>query len=189
MRARSPRLMLAGLMLAAVALGGCRQAPAPRLPESVWIPSAGASFTTLERDTHFSRVPARGRDLLIHEERDGNGWLTWIVSLPDTPKLNEPLEVGPDSRDAVRAWIMEQVPGLPTHASPADGRLIVHAKEADAVHATVDLSAESAPPHAGSDFGPRVRLTRKLEWVRAGVDSTQPQELKTRGGESATPSP
>lgn len=167
---------------AAFALSGCAKAPVAAAPDSTWIPASTASFATIDRDTHFARVHAEGMDLLVHEEPYDDGSMIWILNVPDTPRLNTPVDLGQGARAAARGWVVERPRNGPSHAAELDGRIVIHSKDAEAIRATVDVSASRGPSGAGAEFDSRVRLTKKLEWIRTGVTTPEYTELPTRGG-------
>jgi len=91
----------------------------------------------------YSLVPAVGRDLLVLEEtgapaRGQAGRLTWFLDIPSDAPVGHPLDLG---HAAVRGWVLEQIVGLPAHAAPLSGRVIIHERRERSLLATLVVSA------------------------------------------------
>ncbi|HVZ93081.1 MAG TPA: hypothetical protein VG797_01080 [Phycisphaerales bacterium] len=185
--------LLAAALSASLVLCGCAStesttAPAPEAATEAtgqWIPAAEPKFATIARSTTYARVHSSTHDLLVFEDPYSDGTMIWLISIPSTARLSQPIDLERGEKAAARGWVIERLGnGRESHLAELDGRVVVHAKDAEVVRATADVSAVRGPAAAGSEFDSRVRLTRKLEWLRTVVVTPEYSELPTRSGVS-----
>lgn len=170
---------------ALLALGACQNRPKVE-PSPMWVRASAAKFVTLGRSTNYALVHRAGQDTLIVEDPvlsgkhdEINGRLTWIIPLPDSVKLDTPIEVGGAGSEA---WLLEQVWRDQGHATPARGTVIVHHRDADTLSASLHLTALGAAPTAGQPDRATIEIDRKFDFARREVSTPQYREMGPRAG-------
>ncbi|MDX2114168.1 MAG: hypothetical protein SFZ24_00925 [Planctomycetota bacterium] len=170
-------------------LGGCAartRSAGPPQPVSTWAPSTRPAFTTLDRSTIVSLVHDGAGDLLtvrdpLLEEPGAKlrGHLTWLVRVPGDLQTESPTPV---DGERVQAWLLEELPGLPTHVAPARGEVTLHSRSTSAVEATIRLVARGAEPRAGDAGAPAVTLSQRMSFEASRPFTTQYPGMSSRSG-------
>jgi hypothetical protein len=174
-------LLLAAIVTSAWS-AGC-QSP-PSTPTAHWIPAADAKLVTLGRSTTYALAHHDLRDLLIVEDpittaSATTGRLVWIVPLPADAAMDEPIAVGGSGAEG---WLIEQIDGKSSHATPARGEVVLHARTDDQVHATLSLHAGGPPPAAGQPRQTMITINQTTAFLRHEITQPQYAEMRTRSG-------
>ena len=181
------RTLLIPLTLAVASIAGCNYTPAT---ESVaaWVPAAAPSLASIDNHAFYALAAARDHDAYIFEEtvsEDGQSRrYTWLVALPHHAEHNKRLEMGSEESFG---WLLEEIRGEPTHATPLDGYVMVHHRDAEVVTSTVALSASGPVPTAGLMTPTKRVLSRRIEWTRSAPDTPRFSGLETTSGMPHTP--
>ncbi len=183
---RIARMLALGAALGSIGLPACNAASrsdsgAKSAPGIVWMPSVRPAFATVQGDTLYSLVPAEGRDLLVLEETGQRargpqgqaGRLTWFVAIPADAPTGRPLDLG---RDAADGWVLEQISGMPSHAAPLSGRVIIHERSEGSLTATFVLTASTAGATVPAAAQP-LECNGRFSFVRADERSASRREL------------
>jgi len=93
------------------------------------------------------------------------------------------MEVSQDGETGARGWLIEQIAGEPTHATPIDGRVTLQQRTGDAVTAVVNLRARGPQPTAGAAIANDIRLDRRVVAERLIPETIDTPDLATRSGE------
>lgn len=184
MKINKSRCAILGLMGAAAMLAGCQAAPVE--PASRWVPAATARLVTFGRSTTYALAHHDSQDLLIVEDpilsASGStmeGRLVWIVPLPSGAAIDAPVAVGGPGAEG---WLIEQREGKSSHATPASGEVVLHARTDEQVQATVSLHAEGPKPAAGEARAAMITINETAAFARHAARPPQYAEMRTRSG-------
>lgn len=182
------------LLAAAAMVGGCAAGSATSEGESsaLWVPRAQPSFTTIGRSAHFAIVRSESQDLLVIEDPvvDASGErvvgrLTWFVPIDPAAPVGQELAVpARESSASGGGWLVEHVSNRQTHAAPASGTVVIHARSDDEVLATVNMMSLGAEPTAGMTTRQQIRVDQTLGFARRVPSTPQYREMRTRSGVS-----
>lgn len=166
-------------------LAGCAASPPPEA-SPLWVPAAAPKFVTIGRSTTYALVHRAGQDLLIVEDplvsADGSvvsGRLTWIAPVPDVAEFDKPIEVGGRSSEA---WLLEQLDGEQSHATPASGSVTIHHRDSQRLSATLNLRALGPKPTAGQPERVTIDLDRRFDFARYTPTTPRYKEMGARSG-------
>lgn len=173
---------------------------APTRPAGAWVPNAIASFITIDRSTSYALVHDDDRAVLIiaaAEDVDGGeglGWvgsstgtnyLWWVVEMPNAVAEGQTITLGARHR----AWLLERVPGQPTHGSPASGSVVVRGVSGDSLVLDLDILAPIGRPTAGQGGVPAIRTSERVSLARRVPLTLDTPEIDSISGTQLRPEP
>ncbi len=186
----SATLFLVGALAAASLSSGCSGAARSRSasdPDTSarWVRWSEPVFATINREAFYSLAHSEARSTLVFDQTDDAGRpvspaRTWIISMPDTPRMYSPIDVDQDADS--RAWLLTSVRGHVSAPLHVRGRISVLSSDADSLTAQVNLISDIDPATAGF-AGPReATLDARIVFTRVTPYTPQPRSHPSTSG-------
>ncbi len=148
--------------------------------KGVWVPSARASFATIDDSALFTLAHSTTSDLIVIENyttdpdrRRHMARHTWILEIPSSASLGTPVDL---EAEGSRAFLMEEVPGETTNLTDVRGSMFFQQRGADEVVAVVNLASVAGAPGPGETSVAGAELSRRFVLPRRAPYTPQPMQ-------------